>query len=77
MVGGEAGERVPVALVGSEGLEAYSRDRHARVQEALLPFRRLAKANVSAPRDCYRVLISPSHLQASDRSGPHAQFRWA
>ncbi|EMS49553.1 hypothetical protein TRIUR3_16277 [Triticum urartu] len=25
---------------------AYSRDRHASVQEALLPFRRLAKANV-------------------------------
>ncbi|XP_037446912.1 U-box domain-containing protein 34-like [Triticum urartu] len=41
-----AGERVPVARAGHQVVEAYSRDRHASVQEALLPFRRLAKANV-------------------------------
>ncbi|KAM0902821.1 hypothetical protein ACQ4PT_019084 [Festuca glaucescens] len=49
-VGGEAGERVPVARVGRDAAKAYSHDRHARVQEALLPFRRLcgrrAYANV-------------------------------
>ena len=41
-----AGERVPVARAGHQVVEAHSRDRHASVQEALLPFRRLAKANV-------------------------------
>ncbi|KAM0902818.1 hypothetical protein ACQ4PT_019083 [Festuca glaucescens] len=44
------GERVPVARVGRDAAKAYSHDRHARVQEALLPFRRLcgrrAYANV-------------------------------
>ncbi|KAM0835515.1 hypothetical protein ACQ4PT_062883 [Festuca glaucescens] len=44
------GERVPVARVGRDAAKAYSHDRHARIQEALLPFRRLcggrAYANV-------------------------------
>uniref|UniRef100_A0ACD5ZMT2 Uncharacterized protein n=1 Tax=Avena sativa TaxID=4498 RepID=A0ACD5ZMT2_AVESA len=44
------GERVPVARVGRDAAKAYSHDRHARVQEALLPFHRLcggrAYANV-------------------------------
>jgi hypothetical protein len=53
--GGAAGERVPVALVGREPAEAYARDRRARAEEALLPFRRLyccgrANVTVSAPR---------------------------
>ncbi|OEL15296.1 U-box domain-containing protein 34 [Dichanthelium oligosanthes] len=43
------GERVPVALVGREPAEAYARDRRARAEEALLPFRRLycGRANVT------------------------------
>lgn len=46
--GGEAGELVPVARVGREAAEAYARDRHARAQEELLPFRRLCgRANVA------------------------------
>ncbi|XP_022680891.1 U-box domain-containing protein 34 [Setaria italica] len=43
------GERVPVALVGREPAEAYARDRRARAEEAVLPFRRLycGRANVT------------------------------
>ncbi|PUZ74704.1 hypothetical protein GQ55_1G086900 [Panicum hallii var. hallii] len=43
------GERVPVALVGREPAEAYARDRRARAEEALLPFRHLncGRANVT------------------------------
>ncbi|WVZ77313.1 hypothetical protein U9M48_025195 [Paspalum notatum var. saurae] len=43
------GERVPVALVGREPAKAYARDRRARAEEALLPFRALygGRANVT------------------------------
>lgn len=54
--GGAAGERVPVALVGRDPAETYARDRRARAEEALLPFRRLycssgrrGNVTVSAP----------------------------
>jgi len=54
--GGAAGERVPVALVGREPAEAYARDRRARAEEALLPFRRLycscGRANVTVSAPC-------------------------
>ncbi|KAK3156361.1 hypothetical protein QOZ80_2AG0106310 [Eleusine coracana subsp. coracana] len=35
------GERVPVARVGREAAKAFARDRRARAEEELLPFRRL------------------------------------
>ncbi|KAL6604595.1 hypothetical protein ACP70R_043022 [Stipagrostis hirtigluma subsp. patula] len=42
------GERVPVAQVGREAAAAYARDRRARAEETLLPFRRLiCGANVT------------------------------
>lgn len=50
--GGEGGEQVPAARVAREAAEAYARDRHARAQEALRPFRRIfaaANATVSSP----------------------------
>lgn len=52
--GGEGGEQVPAARVAREAAEAYARDRHARAQEALRPFRRIfaaaANATVSFPQ---------------------------
>uniref|UniRef100_A0A0D9YPD1 RING-type E3 ubiquitin transferase n=1 Tax=Oryza glumipatula TaxID=40148 RepID=A0A0D9YPD1_9ORYZ len=42
------GEQVPAARVAREAAEAYARDRHARAQEALRPFRRIfAAANAT------------------------------
>uniref|UniRef100_A0A0E0IY96 RING-type E3 ubiquitin transferase n=1 Tax=Oryza nivara TaxID=4536 RepID=A0A0E0IY96_ORYNI len=46
--GGEGGEQVPAARVAREAAEAYARDRHARAQEALRPFRRIFAAAANA-----------------------------
>ena len=55
-----------MARVGRDAAKAYSHDLHARVQEALLPFRRLcsgrAYANVSARRRARRVASEHTHL---------------
>ncbi|KAF2943782.1 U-box domain-containing protein 34 isoform X2 [Oryza sativa Japonica Group] len=42
------GEQVPAARVAREAAEAYARDRHARAQEALRPFRRIFAAAANA-----------------------------
>ena len=68
-IGGEAGERVPVARVRRDAAAAYSYDRNARAKEALAPFRRLcggrAYANVSA-RGC--ATRDVQHLRTRIRS---------
>ncbi|XP_062218582.1 U-box domain-containing protein 34-like [Phragmites australis] len=78
------GERVPVALVGREAAKAYARDRRARAEEALLPFRRLCgRANVTAEAVVVeRDGVAEALLRYAQDSGVRslvlgsASFRW-